>query len=118
MSGVCDDDRTVRADLLLRRGTSIRRGIQTTVQTETGGPFAPLDMSGWTGFFVMAGSDGTEWYRRPLMFSADGYATIDIPSTTFLPDIWIGRSSGIWRMEATAPDGHVERLGEGYWHMS
>jgi hypothetical protein len=117
MSGVYDDDRTVRADLLLRRGSSIRRVIITEVQTEQNGPFASLDMSGWTGRFLLAGPDGTQWWSTPLTMTADGYAIVDIPSTAFSADIWAGRRSGIWHMEATAPDGHVERLGEGYWHL-
>jgi hypothetical protein len=117
MSGVYDDDRTVRADLLLRRGSSIRRAIVTEVQTEAGGPFAPLDMSGWTGRFLMAGPDGTLWCQQPLAFTVDGYSIVDIDPTAFAGDVWAGRRSGVWRMEATAPDGHVERLGEGYWHL-
>lgn len=118
MIGTYDDGRTVRADLLLRRGTSMRRAIVTQAQTAANGPFEPLDMSGWKGFLVLAGPDGTAWYQQPLAFTADGYAIADIPSTALLPDAWDSRLSGAWRMQATAPDGHVERLGEGYWRLS
>jgi hypothetical protein len=118
MSGVCDDDRTVRADLLLRRGTSIRRGIQTTVQTETGGPFAPLDMSGWTGVFVLSSPSGVEWWRTSVSCTRDGWTIVDVQSTAFSPDVWNDRKTGVWRIEATAPDGHVERVGEGYANIN
>ncbi|KAE8127288.1 hypothetical protein [Bifidobacterium tibiigranuli] len=118
MSGVYDDDRTVRADLLLRRGSSIRRAVVTEVQTTQTGPFAPLDMSGWTGRFVLAGPDGTWWWSTGLTLTADGYAIVDIPPDAFKSDVWYGRRSGIWRMQVMGTDRHVERIGEGYWHLS
>ncbi|MCI2186251.1 hypothetical protein [Bifidobacterium tibiigranuli] len=117
MNGVYEDMETVRADLLVHAGTSMRYGIQTLVQSETGGEYMPLDMSQWTGQFVLATEDGAILWQRALWFSKDGWAVIDINKNVF-NDGTLSYTGGLWRMKATAPDNHVERLGEGYWTLS
>jgi hypothetical protein len=114
MGGVLTEA-TATADKLLRRGVTERWTVRC--EQDRGQGFVPQDLSGWTGVVVIEGSFGEEWLTLPVSTDPvalkDGFATVTVPASTLTDVVWAGRKSGSWRMDMTAPDGHVERLGDG-----
>jgi hypothetical protein len=107
---------TGRQDVLLRRGVTETWGVRWE-QSEDGSTFTPVDLSAWTGVVELRSMSNDVWLSKPVIGDSSGLAAATItPADTAAPE-WVGRPSGTWLINMTAPDGRVERLGDGYFYL-
>jgi len=106
---------TARQDILLRRGVTETWTVRCT--QDRGSGFVAQDLTGWTGQVTIEGPFGEVWLTLPVSTDPvallDGFATVTVPASTLTGAMWAGRREATWRMDMTAPDGHVERLADG-----
>ncbi|WP_424936664.1 MULTISPECIES: phage tail protein [Bacteria] len=105
-----------RGDVILFRDAVNRWGVEWQQSTD-GATFAPKDLSGWAGELVLKSSLGETWARLPATTSANGVTTFTVTPDTLKDPAWDAREGGDWHVTITAPDGHTERLADGYFHL-
>lgn len=114
MSGVLTQA-TARQDILLRRGVTEMWTVRCT--QDRGAGYVAQDLTGWTGQMTIESPFGVVWLTRPVSTDPvalrDGFATVTVPASALAAAVWAGRREASWRLDMTAPDGHVERLADG-----
>lgn len=109
-------ERTARGDVLIRRGVTTTWAVRWQ-QSVDGVTFAPVDLSTWTGRLLLRGLAGELWLDALVACDTSGLAVATVTPEHTAADVWAGRAGGQWRIDLTAPDGHIERVGDGYFHL-
>ena len=107
---------TGRGDIALTRGTTNRWGVLWETSTD-GAMFAPVDVSAWTGVLELRSPMGEVWLSVPVVTSLTGLTTMTVTPAHLAGEAWAGCAGGTWAVNLTAPDGRVERLAQGYFHL-
>lgn len=100
------------ADLLIRRGVTLKFGVRWEHSADGGGTFAPVDVTGDTAELVLASTHGEEWYRVAASPVAGGLVQVTVPAAVTAGEAWRKRNRGIWWLNLTR-QGEVVRLAEG-----
>lgn len=110
------DDSPARGDFVLRRGVTNDIGSRWMEDRLDGSGYRPKDLTGYTAELRMEYA-GSEVYSQPCECTSLGLVYCAVPPEAFglWPD---SRQQGEYAIDATAPDGRVTRVAEGYWHMS
>lgn len=108
---------TARGDVLIRRGVSDTWGVKWEQKTDPQGTYEPVDLSDWSGVCQLRSDAGDVWAELPVTTSVDGLTKVVVPAAALTGPEWAGRRSGNWLINLTAPDAHVERLGDGYFYL-
>lgn len=107
---------TGQGDVVLFRDATNRWGIRWE-QSEDGTTFSPVDLTGWTGVLQLRSSLGDVWLSVPTVSEVSGLTTATVTPADLAASAWAARPGGSWTITLTAPDGHSERLGQGYFHL-
>lgn len=105
---------TGRGDVLLRRGVTNRWGVRWQQSTD-GVYFSSVDLTAWTGVLELRGPSGERWLERLTTTDVTGLAVATVTPEDLAGPEWNGRAGGAWLINLTAPDGHIERLADGYF---
>lgn len=109
-------ENTGRGDIALIRGATNQWGVLWE-QSVDGADYQPVNLTGWTGALELRSTLGDVWLSVPVLPSVSGLTTITVTPEHLADVAWAGRSGGTWAVNLTAPDGHVERLAAGYFHL-
>lgn len=107
---------TGRGDVLLIRGTTNVWAVRWE-QSADGITYAPVNLSGWTGVLELRSPLEDIWLSKSVSTSVDGVTVMTVTPADLSAPAWTARSGGSWAVNLTAPDAHVERLGQGYFHL-
>lgn len=107
---------TGQGDVVLVRGATNRWGVMWEQSTDRA-TYTPVDLSGWSGLLVLRSPMGDVWASIPVFPSISGLTEITVGAADLVDPAWAGRAGGSWAVNLTDPDGRIERLAQGYFHM-
>lgn len=109
---------TGRMDIVIRRGVTEKYGVQWEHSDDGGLTFAGVDISLWTGVFVLRSPVDEELLRLNTKQSSSGLSQVEIRPTDLSKITIAGRTAGNWYLNITDPaTGRTERLGDGYFYL-